>query len=49
MIPIPSNLGQRILDAARIAAALHTEQDVRESDDQRPQPELRQDLEFAPE
>jgi len=49
MIQIPSNLGQRILDAARIAAALHTEQDARESADQATQPELRQDLEFAPE
>ena len=48
MIQIPANLAQRILDAARIAAAIHTEQDAAESSRSTPQPEIRQDLEFWP-
>lgn len=31
MTPIPANLGQRILDAARIATAIHQEQALQES------------------
>jgi hypothetical protein len=30
MIQIPANLAQRILDAARIATAIHLEQDAQE-------------------
>jgi hypothetical protein len=48
MIQIPANLAQRILDAARIATAIHLEQDAAESPRPAPQPEIRQDLEFSP-
>jgi hypothetical protein len=41
MIQIPTNLGQRILEAARIAAAIHQEQNRRpaEGDERAPQVE----------
>jgi hypothetical protein len=41
MIQIPTNLGQRILDAARIAAAIHEQERVRleEGDKRAPQME----------